>query len=112
MTGDIDRARTLRNRSTFPERLLWSRLRNRRLLGAKFRRQHPIGPFVADFYCADAHLVIELDGESHDDPESDAARSRHLEQNGLSVVRVTNDEVLNDLDLVLERISTWLSKSL
>ena len=77
-------ARELRRDSTFPERLLWSRLRNRGLFGLKFRRQHPIGPFVIDFYCRESSLAVELDGRSHEGRESyDDARTDWLESQGL-----------------------------
>ena len=65
----------LRRDGTIPERLLWGLLRDRRLQGVKFRRQHPIGPYIVDFYCASCGLVVELDGRSHDDrgvPDSGA----------------------------------------
>jgi hypothetical protein len=64
-----DRARTLRAAQTEVERRLWQRLRNRQLNGAKFRRQHPIGSYIADFFCLDARLVIELDGRQHGENE-------------------------------------------
>ncbi len=101
----IDRARELRRDATFPERLLWGRLRASRLCGLKFRRQHPIGPFVADFFCSEHRLVIELDGNSHDGrAEQDARRSEYLRQEGLGVVRFGNDDVLRDLEAVLKAI--------
>jgi very-short-patch-repair endonuclease len=98
----IGRARTLRRDATFPERLLWSHLRGRQLAGLKFRRQHPTGPFVADFYCEEARLVVEVDGMSHDRrAEADEDRSEYLRQQGLRVFRVTNDDVLEDVETVL-----------
>ena len=65
-----ERSEQLRPNSTFPEQLLWSVLRGRQLRGLRFRRQHPIEPYVVDFYCAAARLAIELDGESHDGREN------------------------------------------
>ena len=101
-----ERANNLRFDSTFPERLLWSRLRNKRLAGLKFRRQHVIEPFVVVFYCAEAQLVVELDGRSHEGrSESDQRRSASLEQQGLRVVRFSNDDVLDDVDAVAEMIA-------
>jgi very-short-patch-repair endonuclease len=103
MTG---RARRLRKEATFPERLVWSRLRAGQLEGIRFRRQHPIGPHIVDFYCARAKLAIELDGVSHEDREQhDRGRTRYLESLGIRVVRLTNDEVLRDLDDVVFRIA-------
>src|SRR5690242_9709167 len=91
----IERARQLRRDTTVPERFLWSLLRDGRLAGLKFRRQHPIGPFVADFYCHDAALVVEVDGMSHDGRAvADAQRTSYLESQGLQVLRIGNDDVL------------------
>ena len=102
----LTRARQLRQDMTFPERLLWSRLRRGLLGGVRFRRQHPMGPYVADFYCPSAALVIELDGMSHGGRErQDAERTRYLEGRGLSVVRYTNDQVIEDVDAVAEDIA-------
>jgi adenine-specific DNA-methyltransferase len=100
------RARELRHNLTPAEQLLWSRLRSRQL-GAKFRKQHPIGPYIVDFYCAERALIIEVDGDSHFTPEGvehDAARTNYLTATGLSIVRFTNDEVKRHLDNVVERI--------
>jgi very-short-patch-repair endonuclease len=100
-----DRAIDLRKQATQPEKLLWSILCDRQLDGLKFRRQHPIEPFIVDFYCPEAKLVIELDGESHNDREAyDADRSKLLAKLGLNVMRITNDDVLTNLDGVAEGI--------
>ena len=89
-----DRSRELRADSTTSERVLWGMLRNRRLGGLKFRRQVPFGKFVVDFYCAEHHLIVELDGHSHDgQQEKDQARTAYLEQEGLQLIRVTNSEL-------------------
>jgi very-short-patch-repair endonuclease len=97
-------ARRLRREATWPERLLWARLR-RRALGVVFRRQRPVGPFVVDFLCPEARLVVEVDGRSHDGREvADCARQAILEARGLLVLRVTNDEVLRDPSGVARRI--------
>jgi len=102
-----DRTRRLRNDATFPERLLWSRLRRGQLGGIKFRRQHALGPYVADFYCARAALVVELDGRSHDEQAAahDETREAWMRSRGLRVVRFTNDAVLADLDAVVGAIA-------
>ena len=89
--------RALRCEATPAERRLWSIVRAGRLGGLKIRRQHPVGPFVVDFYCAEAHLAIELDGSVHDDPSRaayDAARERALAARGVRVLRFSNDDVL------------------
>ena len=89
---------------TVPERLVWAQLRNRKLDGLKFRRQAPIGPFVADFLCDEHRLVVELDGTSHDADdavEQDRRRTTYLAEQGYRVVRYPYDEVMRNLDGVL-----------
>jgi very-short-patch-repair endonuclease len=99
------RARELRRELTDAERRLWSRLRDRRLAGAKFRRQHPIGPFDADFCCPDYHLVVELDGGQHQEQAAtDARRTAFLGSQGYRVLRFWDNEVLQNTDGVLMRI--------
>jgi len=91
------RTRQLRHDSNWPERIVWGVLRGGRLGGLKFRRQHPIGPYVVDFYCHDVQLVVEVDGASHEDRLAhDRKRTAYLEQQGLRVFRVTNQDVLGD----------------
>jgi very-short-patch-repair endonuclease len=100
-----DRARALRHDSTFPERLLWSVLRNRRLGGLKFRRQKPAQSFVVDFCSVEHKLIVELDGLTHvGTGEKDDTRSRILERGGYRVIRFTNDEILHDLEAVADAI--------
>ena len=100
------RARRLRRESTVPERLLWARLRAGGLGKLKFRRQHPVGPYVVDFYCAAASLAVEIDGVSHEEQEAhDEKRTAYLASRGLRVVRFTNDEVLADTDAVARTIA-------
>lgn len=95
------RAKDLRLSQAPAEQLVWSLLRNRQLAGLKFRRQFPIGPFIADFYCHESKLVVELDGESHDHrAQVDADRTRYLEAHELLVFRVANDDVHADLEAV------------
>ena len=102
----LARARQLRREQTPAEALLWEHLRNRRLKGLKFRRQHPVGRFVADFYCAQHHLIVELDGAVHRmQGEYDALRTEELERDGYRVIRFTDNQVERDLEWVLERIA-------
>ena len=106
-------ARGLRKSETEAEMALWARLRNRRLNGAKFRRQHPIGRYIADFYCHEMYLVIELEGSSHDptdQKEYDAVRIRTLEDAGLTVLKFQNHQVLQDLPAVLDMIVAALNR--
>jgi very-short-patch-repair endonuclease len=96
---------------TGPERALWSILRSRQLAHLKFRRQHPIGPYVVDFYCHSARIAVELDGLSHDDTaEADAQRSAYLQLNGVRIVRVLNDDAISDPGVVAEWIATEAAK--
>jgi very-short-patch-repair endonuclease len=97
-------AREMRNIPTRAERALWQRLKRRQVKGLRFRRQHSIDRFIVDFYCAEARLVIEVDGASHAGPTSDAERQEHLEALGLHVLRVTDAEVLTRLDAVMARV--------
>jgi very-short-patch-repair endonuclease len=105
-------AKTLRVNSTDAERKLWSHLRDRRLCGFKFVRQQPIGPFVADFACREADLIIELDGSQHaEDAAYDARRTRLLADYGYRVIRFWNIDVLSNIDGVLHVIIDDLSKA-
>ena len=104
----IGRARQLRRDTTDAEALLWSRLRSRQLDGAKFVRQHPIGPYVADFCCRSARLVIELDGGQHAENTADEARARLIEANGYNVIRFWNNDVFDNLEGVLMEIRSAL----
>ena len=102
----VAKARALRRSLTLPEGLLWRALRQRPD-GLKFRRQHPCGPFVLDFYCESARLGIEVDGAAHamgDRPERDVARDRWLEEHGVRVLRIPARDVLGDLDSVVRQI--------
>jgi very-short-patch-repair endonuclease len=99
-------ARELRHTATAAERLLWKHLRLRNIEGYKFRRQYPIGEFVADFACLEAMLVIEVDGGQHADSEEyDLRRTKTIEAQGFRVLRFWNNEVLGNIDGVLQSIS-------
>ena len=101
-----ERARELRADQNIPEATLWQRIRNGKLKGFKFRRQHPIGRYILDFYCAEAALVIELDGATHKGREGyDSVRQSWLESQGLMVVRCSNHEFLDGIESLLEL--TW-----
>ncbi len=100
-------ARQLRANLTECKRLLWSRLRNRQLSGFKFRRQHPLPPYVLDFCCAELGLAVELDGGQHYDEAGqakDQRRTGYLRQQGLEVLRLSNLDVLQNLDGVLAEL--------
>jgi lysyl-tRNA synthetase class 2 len=104
-------ARNLRRSQTNPERKLWSLLRDRRLAGFKFRRQHPVGSFIVDFCCTEARVIVELDGGHHSlTHDSDTARSGYLAGQGYRVLRFWNNEVLGNTSGVLERIVEALKR--
>jgi len=99
------RSRALRRNQTDAEARLWHHLRDRRLAGCKFRRQVQLGPYFADFACAEKWLIIELDGGQHAElAVRDAQRSAYLQQRGFTVLRFWNDQVLRETDAVLEEI--------
>jgi len=103
----LRRARELRQNATDAEHVLWQLLRNRQLLGYKFRRQHPLAGYVLDFYCHETKLAVELDGSQHTQPDQaayDAERTRILEAEGLRVLRFWNNDVLRNIEAVLEVI--------
>ncbi len=103
----VEKARDLRRRMTPPEARLWVCLRGKRLAGLKFRRQHPIGPYILDFFCAEARLAVEVDGESHADPDQsshDRRRTAWLRERGLRVVRLAAEDVRVSLDGVVDYI--------
>ena len=104
---EVYQARKLRKSMSLPENMLWQRLRSGRT-GVKFRRQHPIGPYVVDFYCRSSNLIIEIDGEAHnrgERPERDATRDAYLRNGGYEIVRIAAVEVLKDADAIAEAIT-------
>jgi len=105
-------ARLQRQSSDELERLMWQLLRNRQRCNKKFRRQHPLGIYTADFYCVEEKLVIEIDGESHVSDEAkryDAARDRWMNSQGIRVLRLTCTEVDQNTQLVLAKIDAALT---
>jgi very-short-patch-repair endonuclease len=97
---------------TLPEVKLWQAIRERRLAGFRFRRQVPVGPFIADFACFEVKLVVEVDGSTHDETTFDYDRRRQewLERSGLAVFRIPASEVLNNLDGVLDGLAIELER--
>ncbi len=109
------KAKELRNQMTLSERQLWSELEKNKLLGVKFRRQHPIGIYIVDFYAHKFKLIIELDGKYHQNKKQqilDNERTAFLEFNGLKVIRFKNDEILENLATVIQRIKNEVSSNL
>ena len=110
----FENAKRLRENPTNAETVLWGYLKQRPL-GQKFRRQHPIGIYIADFYCHALKLVIEVDGDIHADPEvaeRDKRRQIDLEQDGLTVIRFKNEEVEKKLEDVIKEIEKQITNAL
>ncbi|QYF88376.1 DUF559 domain-containing protein [Brevundimonas sp. PAMC22021] len=103
----MDRARDLRRDMTLPELQLWQALKGRQLDGLKFRRQHPAAPYVLDFYCAEARLAVEIDGQTHSAGQAtkDAHRDAFLLKQGVRTLRIPASAVMNDLPGVLDYIA-------
>ena len=105
--ANVARARTLRRKQTWAEKLMWSWLRNRRFNGWKFRRQHPIGPFYIDFFCEDARVAIELDGFGHAFPDKalrDQERERFLNRLGIKVLRYPNARLRREAQVIRDAL--------
>jgi adenine-specific DNA-methyltransferase len=103
----LTRVRASRRGATPAEQKLWTRLRSRQLHGHKFRRQVWLGPFIADFFCAEAKLVVEVDGDTHAAQiDYDRRRTDWLAREGFRVVRVANEDVMQNIDGVLEYIAS------
>ena len=111
--GTLRAAGILRRNMTKAELVLWDKLKNKNVFKSKFRRQHPIDIFIVDFYCHEYKLVIEIDGEIHNDEEKkeyDIGREAELEKFGITVLRFTNDQVIYKLDEVILRIHGVLTE--
>ncbi len=109
----FEKARELRKNMTEAEEILWKYLKKKQLDNCKFRRQHPISEFVADFYCHSTKLVIEVDGGSHNLKErkfADSERTRIMNTFGIKVLRFYNSQVINNVDEVVEIIKVSLDK--
>jgi very-short-patch-repair endonuclease len=99
-------ARDLRKTPTSAEDTLWQALRNRRVQGVKFRRQVPLLNYTVDFLCLERRLIVELDGKQHDwFAEYDKRRTEEIERHGFTIIRLSNHDVLNNLDVVLAKIA-------
>jgi very-short-patch-repair endonuclease len=109
----LEAARILRKNMTIPEKLLWEKLKGKQLYGLRFRRQHPIDMFIADFYCHEVRLVVEIDGEIHNQQEEyDDARSAEMGKFGIKIIRFNNSEVENDIVKVITGIKSIVNKRL
>ena len=106
----IDHARELRRNMTETEKILWSYLRKNQLRGMHFRRQHPYGIYILDFYCFEKDVVIEIDGMIHlKRHEYDNERTEYLESSGLKVIRFRNDDIKERIEWVIAKINSFIS---
>jgi very-short-patch-repair endonuclease len=111
MAAPITRkARKLRNAPTEAEQLLWRHLRSRSMAGVKFRRQYPVGPYIADLACIELKLVIEADGGQHLNSEYDSRRDEYFKSQGYAVLRYWNNQILTETAAVLEDIHRWVER--
>ena len=114
-SDSFTKAQFLRRNETKAEKLLWEKLRNNQLEGLKFRRQHPVNIYIADFYCHELKLVIEVDGGYHQTKEQlilDNRRTDDIEFQGLKLIRFTNEEVTFNLEEVLTKIKDFMKSNL
>ena len=111
MNTTTENAKTLRRNQTEAEKLLWSRLRNRQMENLKFRRQHPITPYIVDFFCEEQKLIIEADGGQHT-PQKDEKRSLFIKEQGYDILRFWNNDILGNIDGVLENIASYIKEPL
>ena len=105
--------RDLRKKSTYPEKILWDKLKNRQMIGYKFRRQHSIGSYILDFYCIELKLCIELDGENHFNFHGkiqDQIRADYLSDFGIKIVRFENFKVIGSLNEVINLLKFEILK--
>jgi very-short-patch-repair endonuclease len=113
-TPDIfKKAKELRKCETEAETILWKRLNRNQILGLQFRRQHPIDRFIADFYCAKIKLVVEVDGSIHELPENldyDIGRSEIMNDFGITVIRFSNEQIINEIDTTIKKIEKIIKK--
>ena len=112
-SDSFSKAQFLRRNETIAEKLLWEKLRNNQLEGLKFRRQHPVNIYIADFYCHKFKLIIELDGDYHNQEEQkqkDEVRTEVLRLNDLKIIRFKNEEVEQDINQVLTAIKNKIEQ--
>ena len=109
----FEAARILRKNMTSSEKLLWEQLKGKQILGLRFRRQHPIDIFIADFYCHEVRLVVEIDGEIHNQKkEYDDGREAEMEKYNIKTIRFINEEVENDIEKVIMKIKKMVKERL
>jgi len=102
-------ARSMRHEMTEAEKILWEYVRNKKLSGLKFKRQYPIGRYVADFFCYEKKLIIEIDGSIHESREEyDKNRDEYLTASGYEILRIKNDEIIDSIETVIEKIKSFV----
>ena len=109
---ELEKRRKLRKEETYVEKIVWLHLRNRQILGYKFRRQYSVDHFVIDFYCPELKLAIELDGDVHEIPDQkkyDQGRQKYLEAFGIKFIRIKNEEFLGNPNRSFDRIEKWIN---
>jgi very-short-patch-repair endonuclease len=107
----FEMAKRMRRDMTLAEIILWKKLKDRKLFADKFRRQHPVGFYIADFYCHKYKLIIEVDGRIHEEQEireRDLNREAELKRLGLRIIRFTNDQIISDINYVISQIKAEL----
>ena len=113
-TPDVfKKAKELRKYETYAEKILWTKLNRNQIFGLQFRRQHPIDRFIADFYCAKIKLVVEVDGSIHELPENldyDIGRSEIMNDFGITVIRFSNEQIINEIDTTIKKIEKIIKK--
>ena len=112
-SATILNARSLRKSQTYPEKLIWERLRNRRFMGLKFRRQFPIGIYITDSYCPEKDLIIEINGKIHDRKEQkiwDYDREMNLKSEEFNIIRFKANDVIDDIESVLLKLAKYINK--
>jgi very-short-patch-repair endonuclease len=105
-------AAILRKNMTLAEKVLWKKLKDRKIFNVKFRKQHPVWIFIVDFYCHEYKLVIEVDGDIHKEYETneyDLGRTAELDRFGLKVIRFTNDQIIFNIDSVINEIQDTIT---
>ena len=109
--GVKEKRRQLRQQQTLPEKIIWEHVRNRRLLGYKFRRQYSVDQYIIDFYCPELKLAIEVDGSVHDSEEQklyDKKRQQKIEFYGIKFIRIKNEELMDNPNMAFERIESFI----
>ena len=112
-TSVKEKRRSLRRRQTLAEEIVWQNVRNRKMLGYKFRRQYSVDQFIIDFYCPELKLAVEIDGSVHDTSEAkmyDVSRQKHIETFGICFIRIRNEEIVGDANKAFAKIEEKINE--